>query len=246
MTPTESMKAKVRAALADGTVEADGHSVLAPEAYAPHFTVAELGPLVRAQEPDLSYTGKAEVVGVDNLEFLGWLCEQVGGNTSVADGILGTGRRARKLVAEIARAVEADQVEEVPGSVNDYGNPMKRGERPGLEERLLLLMRRPIEKVIRYQLVPRRDRVGGRTGRLSSRLTVAEIAERLGFQPNREPDLHGKSTAQWSFEVAGAQCGIWDYCGARWSTHGPAWVFDGLFSGRVTEREDPTELKDPF
>lgn len=91
------IKAKTRAALADGTIETDGRIVLAPEAYAPHFTADDLSTLGRVPVGDVQC--------IDNLEFLYWLCERVGGDANVTSGILGSGRRAQELVKEIARAV---------------------------------------------------------------------------------------------------------------------------------------------
>ena len=50
----ENLKEKAKAALKDGTIHGDGHSILSLEAYAPHFTVADLGPLVRTYKSDRS------------------------------------------------------------------------------------------------------------------------------------------------------------------------------------------------
>lgn len=62
-----------------------------------------------------------------------------------------------------------------------------------------------------------------RTGTLTG-ITVSEINEILGFEPNADDDPD-KVEHSWAFQVDGTYCGIWDYKGShRWnqfSTFGP-------------------------
>lgn len=111
----ENIREKAKAALADGTINGDGHGIFSPEAYAPHFTADDLGSLVCSYKSDRSSHKSTiwdrngnpmhEARGVYNLDFLRWLCGQVGGDTSVSHGFYGRGTQARALVEEIARAV---------------------------------------------------------------------------------------------------------------------------------------------
>jgi len=71
-----------------------------------------------------------------------------------------------------------------------------------------------------------------RTGGLCSSVTPEEIAEALGFEANVDDDPD-KVTQSWGFQCMGMDCGIWDYKGSRWSTYGPAIVFEFLFPGKV-------------
>jgi len=70
-----------------------------------------------------------------------------------------------------------------------------------------------------------------RTGTLEN-TSVAEITEKLGFQPNIEDDPD-KVEFSWGFTADGEHCGIWDYKGgARYgifSTFGPKEIFKKLF-----------------
>jgi hypothetical protein len=43
------------------------------------------------------------------------------------------------------------------------------------------------------------------------------------------PTADKKVTMEWAFLANGQLCGIWDYRGARFSTYGPAQVFETLF-----------------
>ncbi len=82
---------------------------------------------------------------------------------------------------------------------------------------------------------------GHKTGELSSQLGEYEINSALGFQPNIADD-DSKVEFSWGFdafeevdgEIVRHACGIWDYYGNRWSTHGPREVFEQLFPGMVT------------
>lgn len=73
-----------------------------------------------------------------------------------------------------------------------------------------------------------------RTGTLED-VTVDEINQILGFEPNCEDDP-AKVKHSWGFKVDGKHCGIWDYKGSEqfnsFSTYGPAIVFIKLFGGQ--------------
>lgn len=111
----ENIREKAKAALADGTIHGDGHSILSLEAYAPHFTADDLGALVGTYRSDRSSVKSTiwdrngnpmhEARGIYNLDFLFWLCGKVGGDTAVSHNFYGRGTQARVLVEEIARAV---------------------------------------------------------------------------------------------------------------------------------------------
>lgn len=58
-----------------------------------------------------------------------------------------------------------------------------------------------------------------KTGSLSPYITPKEIERVLGFPPNIQDDSF-KVTHSWGFLLDGQPCGIWDYCGQRWSTFG--------------------------
>lgn len=79
--------ATIRAALADGTIHGDGHTIYMPSAYEPHFTADELRPITQTFESDTSSHKSTiykdgqvvpEVVGVYNLHFLMWVRDQLG------------------------------------------------------------------------------------------------------------------------------------------------------------------------
>lgn len=84
-----------------------------------------------------------------------------------------------------------------------------------------------------------------RTGGLAG-LTIEQINDKLGFQPNIADDPE-KVTASWGFAATDDQsitheCGIWDYKGSararRFSTYGPKEVFDNLFSVHYHHERD--------
>lgn len=84
--------------------------------------------------------------------------------------------------------------------------------------------RRPSTK----QLIEKVDFVQShKTGSLPSYLDAQTITETLGFEPGHGDE--DKVTMQWDFEFNGVPCSIWDYKGNRWSTFGPAEVFETLF-----------------
>lgn len=79
--------ATIRAALDDGTIHGDGHTIYFPSAYEPHFTEDELQPIVQSFESDTSSHKStifkdgqvvAEVTGIYNLVFLQWLKGRLG------------------------------------------------------------------------------------------------------------------------------------------------------------------------
>lgn len=73
------------------------------------------------------------------------------------------------------------------------------------------------------------DRCGSfRMGTLNGALTVTDINNVLGFEPNIDDDP-SKVKYSWGFEADGVHCGIWDYKGVRWSTYGPKEIFEKLF-----------------
>jgi hypothetical protein len=76
-----------------------------------------------------------------------------------------------------------------------------------------------------------------RTGGLSN-ITVAEINDLLGFEPNVADDPY-KVKYSWGFTVDGVRCGIWDYKGSakykQFSTWGPAETLKKVFGDRYTE-----------
>ena len=77
-----------------------------------------------------------------------------------------------------------------------------------------------------------------KTGTWSSTLTVDEISEILGFEPNIEDDPD-KVEFSWGADVYDEDTGeesiiaIWDYHGVRWSTYGDRDVLDKLLSQSV-------------
>jgi len=83
-----------------------------------------------------------------------------------------------------------------------------------------------------------------RTGGLCSSVTPEEIAEALGFEANVDDDPD-KVTQSWGFQCMGMDCGIWDYKGNRWSTYGPAIVFEFLFPGKVTTLRTLADVRKP-
>jgi hypothetical protein len=63
---------------------------------------------------------------------------------------------------------------------------------------------------------------------LSSGLSPEDISKRLGFKPNVKDDP-SKVEYSWGFTVNGKRCGIWDYCGSRWSVYDPQRVLHLVF-----------------
>lgn len=87
------------------------------------------------------------------------------------------------------------------------------------------------------KVIPSRGhRTGGRSGGISSAVSISDINGRLGFRAQHGKSSDGKSTRTWTFSVDGNECAIWDYKGHRWSTSGPKWVFEALF-GNDYERD---------
>jgi hypothetical protein len=76
-----------------------------------------------------------------------------------------------------------------------------------------------------------------RTGEIVD-YTVAEINQILGFCPNVDDDPD-KVQYSWGFLADGIQCGIWSYYNShklgRFSTSGPAEVFEKLFPEKVAK-----------
>jgi hypothetical protein len=72
----------------------------------------------------------------------------------------------------------------------------------------------------------------GRTGTLTSTLTVKDITKILGFGPNVEDDPD-KVKHSWGFAVKVGKTtkkfGVWDYKGCRWSTDGDPVVLTEIF-----------------
>ena len=85
-------------------------------------------------------------------------------------------------------------------------------------------------------------KLSSRTGTLDSKLKISDIETALGFPPNcSDIDDSLKVENSWGFQAQVPSikqgkskwvlCGIWDYKGSRWSTFGPAEVFEQLFPG---------------
>lgn len=67
-----------------------------------------------------------------------------------------------------------------------------------------------------------------KTGSLPNTITPEQIVAVLG--PPNVKDDPDKVTHSWGFLLDGAECGIWDYKGSRWSTYGPADKIAALFA----------------
>lgn len=67
-----------------------------------------------------------------------------------------------------------------------------------------------------------------KTGRLKPGLSVQYITSVLGFPPNVVDDV-SKVKHSWGFKVDGVRCGIWDYCGGRWTVYDPNNVLCKIF-----------------
>jgi hypothetical protein len=80
------------------------------------------------------------------------------------------------------------------------------------------------------------DKIGSsKTDSLSSKLTMQQITNILGFPPNCQDDV-SKVKYSWGFEINGHHCGIWDYKGSRWSVYDPrgalrsSSIFEGFWN----------------
>jgi hypothetical protein len=81
------------------------------------------------------------------------------------------------------------------------------------------------------------DAVGSRkTGMLPDTLTKEAIESVLGFPPNVADDAD-RVEHSWGFEVDGVRCGIWDYCGARWSVYDPKHLLPELVADAICEAQ---------
>jgi hypothetical protein len=112
---TTTLVQRTKDALADGKVIGDGHTIFAPEFYAPHFTEAELrkARLIQTLKSDRSSHKSTifdndgnpvdKIQGVYNLSFLYWLCGALGINSS--NDYNGRGSQAEELVRRIRGGV---------------------------------------------------------------------------------------------------------------------------------------------
>lgn len=107
-------RARVNEAFEAGIIIGDGHTLFAPEHYAPHFTAEELyeAGLIRNHRSDGSPKGSIfaadgsviEVVkAVYNLDFLYWLAYGVSDEVNIT--AMGRGSQAQQLVDCIAKAL---------------------------------------------------------------------------------------------------------------------------------------------
>jgi hypothetical protein len=84
-------------------------------------------------------------------------------------------------------------------------------------------------------ITPKGDVMSHRTGSLPSGVTVEQISERLGFEPNFQDDPD-KVEYSWGATVYDTVTGesydiaIWDYYGARWSTYGDQDIIEQVFT----------------
>lgn len=90
------------------------------------------------------------------------------------------------------------------------------------------------------KIIPNPDAVGHRTGVLRD-VTVDQINEALGFEPNVDDDPY-KVVNSWAAETAeGVRFAIWDYKGShkfgQFSTFGPDWIFEELFPKNYTSEQ---------
>jgi hypothetical protein len=111
--PSE-FRARVKDAHEAGIIIGDGHTLFAPEHYAPHFTAEELyeAGLIRNHRSDGSpkgsiYANDGSVVesvkAVYNLDFLYWLAYGVSDDVKVT--AMGRGSQAQQLVDCIVTAL---------------------------------------------------------------------------------------------------------------------------------------------
>ena len=105
----EITKQLVEAALADDTIVGEGHSIIDPEHYEPHFPreVLDEATLVHTHYSDGSLKGSIfspegelleSVDGVNNLTFLIWLARRAGVEWTTA---FGRGTEARHIVSAL-------------------------------------------------------------------------------------------------------------------------------------------------
>jgi hypothetical protein len=101
---------KTKTALEAGVIEADGHTLFAPEHYSPHFTLDELreAGLIQTHESDGTHKGSIfdangnviqKLEAVYNLEFLYWLASAIGASHYTRSN--GRGSQAQELVDNI-------------------------------------------------------------------------------------------------------------------------------------------------
>jgi hypothetical protein len=101
---------KAKTALEAGVIEADGHTLFAPEHYSPHFTLDELreAGLIQTHESDGTHKGSIfdaegnviqKLEAVYNLEFLYWLAGAIGATRYTNS--FGRGSQAQELVGYI-------------------------------------------------------------------------------------------------------------------------------------------------
>ena len=83
-------------------------------------------------------------------------------------------------------------------------------------------------------ITPNDHILSSKTGSLPSGVTVEQINDALGFEPNYEDDPD-KVEFSWGADVYDTVTGesteiaIWDYKGSRWSTYGDPDVLGRLF-----------------
>ena len=124
-------KEVVKAALEDQTITGDGHSILAPNYYKPHFDVTDL-----EIEHNSDYSsGKSTIYsngqpvgslkGVYNLTFLDWLCDEIGLTWRDYGSYNGRGTQARSMVSYIAKWANEDYT---PMTREEYEAQRKNNE----------------------------------------------------------------------------------------------------------------------
>lgn len=104
---------KVQEALKDNIIIGDGHTLFAPEFYAPHFTAEELAHLIHKHQSDgaswkstiFDENGNVipELEAIYNLDFLYWLAGQLGVTKNTT--AMGRGSQAQQLVGFIREAI---------------------------------------------------------------------------------------------------------------------------------------------
>jgi hypothetical protein len=72
------------------------------------------------------------------------------------------------------------------------------------------------------------------TGRLSDNLSIQDIIDTLGMEPNFGDSEDGKTSIGWVFSYKGRMAAIWDYKGSRWSIwESTSGIAAELFPGMV-------------
>jgi len=113
---SEDFRIKVQSAFDAGVIIGDGHTLFAPEYYAPHFTADELAKadLIQKHESDGTHKGSImspdgsfiqELEAVYNLDFLYWVSEELGVTENTSE--IGRGSQAQQLVGFISKALAA-------------------------------------------------------------------------------------------------------------------------------------------